>query len=197
MSLLDFNRPDTPQSPSTNSLYDATTTIDDITAALAKFSRVPSPEPPSAVVCCCPKENCENLKSWLTSKSRLESRLVLSAGKRQNIFFTTHWKPHLKMSCLEVGQALLQRHEAYVRQHEVYDSLSNPTTDSHYLIQRKWNTFLYSQHQDNATTDIQSTNEDLDLELETLTKEKAQLEKVSIALIVGKLLLLYRRPLYL
>lgn len=143
MSILDLNRPDTPQSPSANSLYDATTTIDDITTALANFSRVPSPEPPSAIVCCCRKEDCENLKSWLTLKSRLGSRLVLSA---------------------EVGQALLQRHEAYVRQHE-----------------RKWNqisTLLSSQHQDNPTTDTQSTNENLDLELETLTKEKARLERL-------------------
>ena len=63
---------------------------------------------------------------------------------------------------------------------------------SHYLtlnpIQRKWNhinTFQYPQRQDSATTDdAQSTNEDLNLELNTLTKEKAQLEKVSIIIII-------------
>ena len=76
MSLLNHNRPDTPES-----LYHVTSTIDDITMALANFSRVPSPEPPSAVVCCCRKENCENLKSWLALKSRLGSRLILSAGR--------------------------------------------------------------------------------------------------------------------
>ena len=55
--------------------------------------------------------------------------------------------------------------------------------------QRKWNINIsrYSQHQDNATPDVQSTNEDLNLELETLTKEKGQLQKVSTALIVGSL----------
>ena len=35
------------------------------------------------------------------------------------------------MCILEVGQALLQRHEAYVRQHEVHDW--GPTTVSYYL----------------------------------------------------------------
>ncbi|KAF8806110.1 hypothetical protein BYT27DRAFT_7257530 [Phlegmacium glaucopus] len=142
MNPLNPDRPVTPESPLTNSLYHATSTIDDLTAALANFSRVPSPEPPTTVPCCCGKATCENLKSWLALKSRLGSRLVLSA---------------------EVGQALLQRHEAYVRQHE-----------------RKWNinASRYSQHQDNPTTDIQSTNEDLNLELETLTQEKVQLEKL-------------------
>ncbi|KAF8806118.1 hypothetical protein BYT27DRAFT_7168420 [Phlegmacium glaucopus] len=142
MNPLNPDRPVTPESPLTNSLYHATSTIDDLTAALANFSRVPSPEPPTTVACCCGKAICENLKSWLALKSRLGSRLILSA---------------------EVGQALLQRHEAYVRQHE-----------------RKWNinASRYSQHQDNPTTDIQLTNEDLNLELETLTQEKVQLEKL-------------------
>jgi hypothetical protein len=91
-----------------------------------------------------------------------------------------------------VGQALLQRHEAYVRQHEVYDpkfnrsfSLSDLNLHS---IQRKWNDINashYSQHQDDTTTDSKSTNDDLNLELETLTKRKVQLEKVSIAVIAG------------
>ena len=45
----------------------------------------------------------------------------------------------------------------------------------------------YSQHQDNVTTDPQSTNEDLDLEIETLTKDKLRLEKVSIAILAGSL----------
>ncbi|KAF9025859.1 hypothetical protein BDZ89DRAFT_1102188 [Hymenopellis radicata] len=74
------SRPITPDSP--------------LTTALANFSRVPSPEPPSLLTCCCDRENCENMTAWLDMKSRLESRLILSA---------------------EVGQALLQRHEQYVR----------------------------------------------------------------------------------
>ena len=41
----------------------------------------------------------------------------------------------------------------------------------------------YSQHQDDATTDVQSTNEGLNLELESLTQQKVQLEKVSTAII--------------
>ena len=81
MNPLDLNRPPTPESPLTSSLYHATSTINEITTALANFSRVPSPEPPSSITCCCGKEDCENLKSWLALKSRLESRLILSAGK--------------------------------------------------------------------------------------------------------------------
>lgn len=80
MNPLDPNRPVTPESPLASSLYHATSTIDDLTAALANCSRVPSPEPPTAVVCCCGNATCENLKSWLALKSRLGSRLILSAG---------------------------------------------------------------------------------------------------------------------
>ncbi|KAJ7621442.1 hypothetical protein FB45DRAFT_754104 [Roridomyces roridus] len=91
--------PPTPDSPVTNrdSLYDATVTIDDLTQALDNVLRVPSPEPLSTLCCCCGLDDCENLQAWLAVKARLESRLTLSA---------------------EVGQALLQRHEAYVRRHE-------------------------------------------------------------------------------
>ena len=78
--LVDSNRPITPESPLESSLYHATSTIDDLTTALANFSRVPSAEPPSTVACCRGKENWENLKSWLALKSRLASRLILSAG---------------------------------------------------------------------------------------------------------------------
>ncbi|KIK64794.1 hypothetical protein GYMLUDRAFT_56777 [Collybiopsis luxurians FD-317 M1] len=92
------SRPITPESPLTSSLDDITNTIDDLTLALNNFSRVPSPEPPTNLTCCCQREDCENFKAWQETKSRLESRLVLSA---------------------EIGQALLQRHEAYVRRHEV------------------------------------------------------------------------------
>ena len=125
MSPLDLIRPPTPESPSTNSLYHATSTMDDITTALANFSRVPSPEPPSAITCCCGKENCENLTSWLALKARLESRLILSAGNLKAILHSPTSPAEILYVHLEVGQALLQRHEAYVRQHEVYGPKSN------------------------------------------------------------------------
>ncbi|TCD61395.1 hypothetical protein EIP91_008516 [Steccherinum ochraceum] len=89
------SRSSTPDSQS--SLRDATATIDDLTRALADFSRVRSPEPIEVATCCCEKEDCEASKAWAVYKTKLESRLVLSA---------------------EVGQALLERHEAYVRRHE-------------------------------------------------------------------------------
>ncbi|KAF8338496.1 hypothetical protein F5887DRAFT_1238226 [Amanita rubescens] len=86
-------RPATPES-----LYSATPTIEDLTAALAEFSqRVPPPDPPLRLTCCCGKDECENLSNWLETKGGLETRLRLSA---------------------EVGQALLRRHEAYMHRHE-------------------------------------------------------------------------------
>lgn len=72
---------ETPGSPRPSSLYHATTTINDLTLALANFSRVPSPEPPAGLECCCGVEHCTNLNAWLELKSRLESRLILSAGE--------------------------------------------------------------------------------------------------------------------
>ena len=80
MNDSEHSRPTTPLSPLTSSLYHATSTIDDLTEALANFSRVPSPEPLEAVTCCCGLEDCENLKAWLELKARLGSRLILSAG---------------------------------------------------------------------------------------------------------------------
>jgi hypothetical protein len=74
------SRPHTPESPWTNSLQDASATVDDLTAALANFSRVPSPELTPFLTCCCEREDCENHQAWLAFKSKLESRLILSAG---------------------------------------------------------------------------------------------------------------------
>ncbi|KAK0461600.1 uncharacterized protein EV420DRAFT_1526159 [Desarmillaria tabescens] len=95
-----LSRPLTPESPLASSLNHATSTIDDLTVALANFSRVPSPEP-SLMSCCCGRDDCENANAWFSMKSKLESRLILSA---------------------EVGQALLQRHEAYVRRQGARDA---------------------------------------------------------------------------
>ncbi|KAI0265101.1 hypothetical protein BC834DRAFT_970298 [Gloeopeniophorella convolvens] len=83
-----------PSSPSP-SFLDASTAIDDLTRTLADYSRVSTPEPPShAHGYDCASDDSDYTKAWLAVKAKLESRLVLSA---------------------EVGQALLQRHEAYVR----------------------------------------------------------------------------------
>ncbi|TDL29974.1 hypothetical protein BD410DRAFT_780491 [Rickenella mellea] len=94
------SRPPTPDSPLANSLHQATATIDDITAALSTFSRAPSPDPPNLLQCCCAREECDHTKAWAAFKAKLEGRLVLSA---------------------EVGQALLRKHEAYVRRQESPD----------------------------------------------------------------------------
>lgn len=112
-----LSRPLTPESSLTNSLYRATNTIDDLTLALSNFSRVTSPDPPAILTCCCGFEECENLQAWHEHKSQLDSRLTLSAGEYL-VLASTHSHDFL-MPFTEVGQALLQRHEAYVRQHEV------------------------------------------------------------------------------
>jgi hypothetical protein len=77
-----LHRPPTPDSPLTNrdSLYAATTTIDDLTQALENVSRVASPKPPALFFCCCGREDCENVQAWLGMKTQLESRLTLSVG---------------------------------------------------------------------------------------------------------------------
>ncbi|KAI0034375.1 hypothetical protein K488DRAFT_20762, partial [Vararia minispora EC-137] len=91
-----------PGSPSRNSLYDATATVDDLTRSLSNFSRVATPEPPDDI-----DAAYTRALAWLAVKSKLESRLVLSA---------------------EVGQALLQRHEAYVRKRD-RESRREPSVD--------------------------------------------------------------------
>jgi hypothetical protein len=75
------SRPQTPESLWTSSLQDASATVDDLTAALANFSRVPSPELPALLICCCGKDDCENKQAWMDYKAKLEGRLILSAGK--------------------------------------------------------------------------------------------------------------------
>ncbi|PPQ72775.1 hypothetical protein CVT24_012801 [Panaeolus cyanescens] len=142
MDELHTNRSPTPESPMTNSFYRASSTIDDLTTALTNFSRVPSPEPATSIRCCCGKEECENLKAWMSVKSRLN---MLTMDK-------------------EVGQALLQRHEAYVRQCE---------RD----LQDKALAYTTSQESDEALRGAQVTNESLNRELDQLLKEKTQLEK--------------------
>ncbi|KAF8138330.1 hypothetical protein EV363DRAFT_1580155 [Boletus edulis] len=131
-------RPVTPDSPLASSLDNATSTIDDLTLALTNFSRVPSPEPQRQICCCCGSEECEATKAWLTLKSKLESRLVLSA---------------------EVGSALLQRHEAYVRKHELNVSTPRKAT------------------QDSTPGHAETDPADVDARVAGLLKENAVLEK--------------------
>ncbi|KAI0677177.1 hypothetical protein C8Q78DRAFT_1159371 [Trametes maxima] len=90
-------RPSTPDSPLSSSLHRATTTIDELTHTLSSVSRLSSPDPEGACICCCGREDCETSRAWTALKVKLESRLVLSA---------------------EVGRALLERHEALVRRQE-------------------------------------------------------------------------------
>ncbi|KAF8076810.1 hypothetical protein FPV67DRAFT_1472745 [Lyophyllum atratum] len=135
------SRPTTPESPLSNSFHHANSTIDDLTLALANFSRVPSPEPHAPLACCCGREECENMKGWLEVKSSLESRLILSA---------------------EVGQALLQRHEAYVRRHEVREGHKRQQLSADHE----------ESHEDDESLPDPST-----LQIIELVKERSRLEK--------------------
>ncbi|PIL37486.1 hypothetical protein GSI_01180 [Ganoderma sinense ZZ0214-1] len=92
--MLPDSRSLTPDSQLTSSLHRVTTTIDELTRTLTSVSRFSSPEPDNVTTCCCGREDCEASRAWAEIKSKLESRLVLSA---------------------EVGRALLERHEALVR----------------------------------------------------------------------------------
>ncbi|KAH0839793.1 hypothetical protein J3R83DRAFT_738 [Lanmaoa asiatica] len=152
-------RPATPDSPLASSLYHATSTIDDLTLALTNFSRVPSPEPQRQICCCCGAEECDTTTAWLALKSKLESRLVLSA---------------------EVGSALLQRHEAYVRRHEVrltcilHDATSSPSAQPSGSTLRK-------ATEDSAARGTKIDQAEVDARVAELLKENAVLEKVSLS----------------
>ncbi|KAA1466680.1 hypothetical protein DENSPDRAFT_49152 [Dentipellis sp. KUC8613] len=131
------SRPTTPDSPMTSSLYDATSAIDELTRSLADSSRVSTPEEPSALRCCCGRDECEHTQAWRALKAKLESRLVLSA---------------------EIGQALLQKHEAYVRRMQ---------SSRHVPVHRD-----SEVSQDNA-----EDADSLESRVAALTKENATLEK--------------------
>ena len=91
--------------------------------------------------------------------------------------FTQKWGKHcssdMRHMCVNMRYTTLKYNRSFL----LSDLNLNPT-------QRKWNNINaspYSQDQDNTATDSQSTTDDLNLELDTLTKEKVQLQKVSIA----------------
>ncbi|KLO06579.1 hypothetical protein SCHPADRAFT_917500 [Schizopora paradoxa] len=90
------SRPGSPESQMTNSLYRANSTIDDLTTTLTKISRAPTPDDLTTFRCCCGREECINYHTWASLHKKLEGRLIL---------------------CAEVGRALLEKHEAYVRRH--------------------------------------------------------------------------------
>ena len=78
---LDAPRPRSPESPLTTTLQHAATTINDLTSAMANFSRMPSPTLPDSLNCCCGKGECANHQAWMEFKAKLESRLILCAGE--------------------------------------------------------------------------------------------------------------------
>ena len=86
-----------PSSPSSRSYLDATSAIDDLTRSLTDYSRVSTPEPPShASDCSCNTDDSEYTKAWMALKTKLESRLVLSAGAL-HAALTHTW--HMSTTC--------------------------------------------------------------------------------------------------
>ena len=77
----DPSRPRTPESPLTTTLRNATTTISDLTSAMANFSKMSGPPLLDSLSCCCGKDECTNYQAWMEFKAKLESRLILCAGE--------------------------------------------------------------------------------------------------------------------
>ncbi|KAF8592253.1 hypothetical protein K439DRAFT_1524670 [Ramaria rubella] len=136
------SRASTPESPRADSpLARAATTINDLTLALSNFSRAPTPDPP--ITCCCHTPDCDATTAWAAFRAKLESRLVLSA---------------------EVGQALLQRHEAYVRRQDA--ALTREAS----LI------FSDTDASDAASSSASQQVEHLTRKLDTVTEENVLME---------------------
>ncbi|KAG1755406.1 hypothetical protein EDB19DRAFT_1901623 [Suillus lakei] len=130
--------PATPDTLDASNLYHANSNIDDLTLALMNLSQVSSSESQQNICCCCGSTECQATKSWLDSKEKLEKRLHLSA---------------------EVGSALLQRHEAYVCQHE--SNVHTPRGASH----------------DFADESLQDMHDEVNSPVAELMKDNAVLEK--------------------
>ncbi|KAG7097518.1 hypothetical protein E1B28_004861 [Marasmius oreades] len=122
-----------------SSLEHASSTIDELTQALANFSRLPSPEPLSSLNCCCKREDCENLGAWHALKGRLESRLTLSA---------------------EIGQALLHRSGIFSRRH--HQAFLNGNSEKN--IEEDYASGEESESTDSEFQLLQLTNEKRELE---------------------------------
>lgn len=121
-------RSSSPDSLMTNSLYRATATIDELTATLAKVSRTPSSGPgpdgseTSLMSCCCGSADCDKLAAWAAFQAKLENRVILCAGESSPVAWTAFFCSDI---ITEVGQALLEKHEAYVRRHTMGDDDSD------------------------------------------------------------------------
>ncbi|KAG2013038.1 hypothetical protein CC2G_009975 [Coprinopsis cinerea AmutBmut pab1-1] len=136
--------PESPTSPMTRSFDLSSSTIDELTSVLTDLNRAPSPAPSEHPPrCCCGQDDCENTVSWLDLRTKLETRLILSA---------------------EVGQALLQKHEAYVRQVEKSRNKRGSLKQA--------NLTFSSDDGDEI-----SSEEKLSREYDLLAREKAEIEK--------------------
>ncbi|KAI9467291.1 hypothetical protein BJY52DRAFT_1220021 [Lactarius psammicola] len=129
-----------PSSPLSRSFIDASSAIDDLTHSLTDYSRVSTPEPPThASGCNCNTDDTEYTKAWMAVKTKLETRLVLSA---------------------EVGQALLRRHETYVRRMQAAEHVNE------------------QEHPDGDSSDLDPTSrQQMEDRIAELSKENAVLHK--------------------
>ncbi|KAG8786198.1 hypothetical protein FRB91_000643 [Serendipita sp. 411] len=141
------SRPLTPTSPirsETNASEHSLQYDDDLTNALAALRNFSSrATTPLELRCCCGKEDCESLQEWKEVVNKLEKELVLSA---------------------EVGQALLHRHDAFVRSQ---DSL-RATADR--------NAQLYSDSRERVAA-LNTANNQLVARMSLLVKENTAIER--------------------
>lgn len=75
--------PDSPLSPMGRNFDLSSSTIDELTSVLNDLNRAPASLDTHGLTCCCGKDACQNTLAWLDIKSKLETRLILSAGKSQ------------------------------------------------------------------------------------------------------------------
>lgn len=89
----------------------ASNTIDDLTRALASFSRgnsVGAPDVPTMTVCCCGREDCQAALSWGHERAKLEKDLELSAG--MHVILLSQRRESTNVTCLASKLQRLVKH---------------------------------------------------------------------------------------
>lgn len=159
------SRPHTPESPF-RSLANSTDNVlhfdDDLTNALNTLRNFTSrATTPLELACCCGREDCEAVHLWRDACHKLEKELVLSAGQLPNAVDIAHNAHPL---WTEVGQALLHRHEAYVRSQQAALATTERTAQ------------LYSESREKVAR-VTASNNQLVAKMSHLVKENNVIEK--------------------
>jgi len=172
------SRAASPASPMTSSFYDATTTIDDLTTAIADLSRIPSPDPTTAtLICCCGKDDCHSFKSWVDLRTKLNQRLVLSAGTFGPYFVSTD--ENVEATRGWAGPPSKTRSLCTSKRGTIFFVLFMHVGIDFNLQRQLRDAEKYPESEPNRS---ESITENLQRDLDDLTKEKVHLEKVSFYL---------------